>query len=570
MTVAASNRARAGWLGAGVDLLACAGIVSAVYVPNAAFMAGRIFAADGFFHWNHFAVAPTLAYRSGLALGSDVYSQYGAGWPVLLAALGQLIPLSHQTILQAGVIYGCSYYLGLYALLRSAAPSRLLAAAGVLLALGTSLHSPLFATAGAYGIWQWPSLSPLRSPLDVWFLLLLLAHARSGRPVWSLGAGVLVGLALFLETDGGLLLAGTFAVYWVCLALSNLPVQRPGQSAALGALAAVLGLAAGLGVSSRGALFVEPVAFLGGWIGGVANSSAGGVGAIHFNAFLRDNAQILPWFFAALGSCLLAVGHTLERVLHGRVRPLSLLAGCVGLYGAGKLTLFAWRSYPIRLVLVAVPIAILAVLTASALQQALQGRLAPGRSSRWRARLAALNPAALPGLLVLALCAWLAANPVFQRYPSVWSDAGKRQGHFYLIPERREVAGVSARDRRQFGWIRDAIERVRELSAAGQTVAVLDELKTLIYLEAGVRPWHGDASFYMNTWTLEQQAALAARLEARRPDVVLIAAKRPSQAKVRDTREAFHRVLERHYRLTETLGLFEVWRCQGCAPDPLR
>ena len=133
------------------DVAVAAAVVSLVYVPLMPHLAGRIFAEDSFFHWDHFVLAPALAYQHGMVLVTDVYAQYGAGWAVLLGGLSGLVPLSHQNAIHAGIVYACSYFVGLYLLLRLAVGSRLVATGGTALGLYLGLFQPGFLS---YTLWQ--------------------------------------------------------------------------------------------------------------------------------------------------------------------------------------------------------------------------------------------------------------------------------------------------------------------------------------------------------------------------------------------------------------------------------
>ena len=101
-----------------------------------------------------------VAWRHGMALGTEVYSQYGAGWPLLLNAISRWFPLGHQNAVELAMLYGCIYHAGLYVLLRVAVGSRTLALGGTLGILAVSVFSPFIdAQANLSTIWQWPSLS---------------------------------------------------------------------------------------------------------------------------------------------------------------------------------------------------------------------------------------------------------------------------------------------------------------------------------------------------------------------------------------------------------------------------
>jgi hypothetical protein len=535
--------------GLAADAAIALAIGSLVFVPDVSILAGRVFANEIFFHWDHFAMGPALAWRHGAALATDVYAQYGTGLPVLLNAISPWVPLGHQNAIGLAMLHGCLHHVGVYALLRVAVEGRALAAGGTLAILATSIFSPLVAEqAERATIWQWPSLSVLRSPVDVWIFLVLFLHARRPTPTRAVAAGALAGLALWLETDTGIFLVGTLAVYGACRVVAaerggSLPraTTPAGLTVAAALAAGGLVLLAGLFAASRGTVVSEPGAFLSGWIGGVANSSARGVGASAFAFFLRDHPGAFLAALAILGAAQFAVCDTGVRLLQGRATPNSVLAGCLGLYALGRLTLFVWRTVPIRLTLAAIPIGVLVVLALAAWRRRLPPRVAP----------------LVPAGLLLASLALLATSPSLGHYPNLgWLAArGGAPPGLALFPERGEITGLPPRMAPAVAAIRAVIDEVRALD---EPVAVLDPIKTLVYLEADEPPWRGDASTFLNTWTVEDQAALVAELERAGPPHVILRSV-PSSPAVEDTWRVLARAVERHYVPARKLGVFQRW-----------
>ena len=62
-----------------VDLAVTLTVVAIIYVPDYSGLAGRLFARERLHHWDFYAMAPTLAFHHGKALGTEIYSQYGIG-----------------------------------------------------------------------------------------------------------------------------------------------------------------------------------------------------------------------------------------------------------------------------------------------------------------------------------------------------------------------------------------------------------------------------------------------------------------------------------------------------------
>jgi hypothetical protein len=561
-SAALSGRARAA-ADAGAVLL----VLALLWTPDPARLAGRIFEADLFFHWDHFVMAPALAWRHGMALGTQAYSEYGVGWPMLLDGASRWLPFSHQSALELAIAYACVVYAGLYGLLVALSGSRLLALAGTLLGLFLGPFAPAVGREGAHVLWVWPSLTVLRNPMEVWFFAALLAHARSRRAAWAVLAGALVGLGVLLASDTGIFLAVTFAVYGLCRVASDAlgrsdgpnaptpPARGPGARATGGALLAALAvLLAGLEAGSRGALLERPGAFLSAWITGMSNPTSIGVGAATFPWFLVHHGPALPWAMVAIGAGLLAVGWTAARLLHGRLDVASLLAGCAGLMALAHCTVFVWRTTPSRLVMLSIPLSILAVLALGALAQPLATVL------RGRTRGARVAEHALPAVALVAAAAAVAWSPTFHEYPNLARAivAGPRAAGIALFPERGEVTGLPPEMRGQARTLRAVAEEVRRRSERGERVAVIDPHKTLVFVEADVRPWLGSPAWFANTWTRDELERLSRQLGPRGPDVVVIRSRPPSPVDA-DVWQLLHATVAHHYVLAERIGIMEVW-----------
>ncbi len=126
-------------------------LVLLIYVPDWRQLAGRFFYEESLFHWDFFSMAPSLAFAHGKALGSDAYSMYGAGWPMLFGGSTRCVPLSYGRMIQIGSLYACIYVTGVYALLR------LLIRRTWLAALGTAvILLQFFLWQGSAVIWRFP------------------------------------------------------------------------------------------------------------------------------------------------------------------------------------------------------------------------------------------------------------------------------------------------------------------------------------------------------------------------------------------------------------------------------
>ena len=176
-------------------------VVLIVYVPNSAELASRTYLMDHYHHTDFFVMAPALAYSHGLALETDFYSQYGVGWPMVLAFLSKLgVPLSYGLFFHVCAVWGCVYFLSLYMLLRLLFHSVRWAAIGLFVALLLQLYG------GAFGVpkWQWPASSIMRYPMDMLFFIACLLYANTGKRRFGALMGFFAAMAMVFSTDTGL------------------------------------------------------------------------------------------------------------------------------------------------------------------------------------------------------------------------------------------------------------------------------------------------------------------------------------------------------------------------------
>src|SRR5262249_48914070 len=155
-----------------------------------------------FHHWDFYFMGPTLGFFHGRALGTDVFSQYGVGWPVLFSWLSAVTPINHATCAGVFVLCGTLYFVLYYLTLRYIARSALVAAALFFVFLNFQLFHGL-PDGGSFTMWCWPSSSILRSVFDIGFFAMLALHGRSGHSRWIIASSAMVGVGLLFELDTG-------------------------------------------------------------------------------------------------------------------------------------------------------------------------------------------------------------------------------------------------------------------------------------------------------------------------------------------------------------------------------
>lgn len=544
----------------GWDVAMPVGIFLLVYIPALPQFMGGLYLSEEFFHWDHFVMARAVGYMHGAALGTDLYAQYGVGWPALFSTLSPWYALSYTHVLHAAVVFGCVYYIGLYVLLRRVTGHAALSCAGVLFALWLTLFAPIFEF--LHTLWQWPSTTILRAPFDVWLFLALLLHLRTGQWLWAAAAGTLVGLGILFATDTGLALAIVFAVYSLGFARFFGDTLRPNsglRSLAASWCIAALVLLGGLFAASRGTMFTAPAAFWPGWLEGVTGSAGSGVGSLYFLS--RSSIVDLTMFFFVVAVFLGIVGWATLQALAGRLAHDDLFLGCVGLYGLARCVMFVQRSLPNNLYHTAVPlIIVLAAIVSRAYKKRHDARSGE-RDSDVAEHFLVPFRSLMPLGAVAGACLLLWFSPTFREYPGMLRTLAKGapEPGLYLIPDTKEIGGLPESSRERIEQFNEAVARMKSIHASGRRVVVLDEQNTLYYLTAGVPPWGRDSTIFYNTLTLAQREALLESLVAARPDYVFLRGEGTDDYYT-DTREYIRESLSRHYEDAGTAGIFDLWR----------
>ena len=507
-------------------------------------LAGKFFLTDGLHHLNFFMMGPALSFSHGKAFGTEIYSQYGIGWPLLSSTLSRISRLTYGNLVGLETIYGCIYYLALYFLLRNCFKQEVWAAIGAILAFYWQIFSGMDP---GHVIWLFPSSTLMRHALDVWFFLVLVMHRRSGRMLWVALAGLISALGIFFETETGFYLVVTFLVYWVLQAGLAPGAGRPsGMRASLFPLVLFYGTAAAtllplLLYASRGALFTQ--AFWRGWAEPIVRYGAWGVSALPM-AELPDDSII---FFAVMFAVYLAVlGYTIIRSLRRIAASDEVLLATVAAYGLALLLLFVNRSHPYNLYHPAVPFAI--VLTALMVQ---------GR----RALASVLRYSSFPYVLAGGLILLLLTKAEFLRYPSLlrsFFDPPARGG-LSLLSNPTDISGLPPEAAGFVQEVNNLVSATR-IIAASKDVAILDFDDTLLYYAANLRPWSRYSSLFHLALTKKAIGDIRNDLIERPAKCVIIRgenSRRPANWEF--VWSPLYELVKSRYVLHETVGHYEIW-----------
>ena len=527
-----------------VDVLFPVALVAAVFAPAWGQLTGFTYQLDAMLHWDYFAMGPATAYLRGAALGTDVNTFYGLGWPMLFSALSPVYALSYQHMVAVNVVVTCLYLVGVYAFLRLLLHSTAWAATGATLVLVFHMFARSAAAFAPY--WGFPSLGVLRWSFDVWAFIALLLFQRSARARWAVVAGAVLGLAVVFETDTGLLLALASAFFWgaeLFVSSDRRQLVRP-LVASMATAGGVLVL--GLVLASRGTLL--HAAFWKGWLANLLETSSGfslepittGVGR-----------RVVIAFVIVSGTYLVIVGRVLVLTARRRASELDVVAGALALYGYVVLLYFLGRSTPYNFVRATIPFALItAILGAKATRAVLADRPATARAV---------------GLAsVVAALAVLVANPFFRAYerrealPGHVAGTAVPDAGLCLLERPRDICGLPETLRPAAANTAAIARRLRELAPGDRTVAIFDQSGPMFHLAAGTRPWGRYNPYFISLARRAQLDEVVADFRRHPPDVVMFRA--GDQPLFADILTELRNVTSERFVLDSTIGGFEIWR----------
>ncbi|PWU14145.1 MAG: hypothetical protein C5B50_17895 [Verrucomicrobia bacterium] len=606
----------------GADRLLCWGIpaviILVIAVPRgaAAWLAGRMLETDNLHHLNFFFMAPALSFAHGKAFGTEIFSQYGIGWPLVASFLARISALTYANLVCVEITYGCIYFIGLFFLLRSVFQNSVWAAIGVVLAVYWQIFTGMHRT----GVpWTAPSLTLMRHSMDVWFFWALFKYQSQRRFLWLELSGVAIGLGIFFETETGLYLMAAFFLYSLLLAgqpvaqVSNLlyrrlPIGRPSdqkrapgsqagstaiqqignlrydegsaknakgradegvrapgesqpiRSAALvfvvGCAFAALTLLPLLAYASRGALLTR--AFWRGWTEPLFLFGSWGVSAMPI-AELPD-VPLLS-FICIVAVFLSVVIWAATRALHCAVTDGEALLAVVAAYGLACLLLFVNRSHPFYMWRVLVPFAAVATaLLFQAAKFARTGASALLSGNPW--------PSPLLSFVLIGVVVLLLTKPEFRRYPSLASALFRRVNEpgLSLMSEPVDVAGLPDERGGFVQEFREVASAVRAIAPGGRDVAILDAFDTPIYCAAHAEPWSRNTPLFDMALTKSFIEEIGQKLMESPPRyVVVLGQKRLAHRDLAADqawdfiRSPLYWVVTNRFRLRHTVASYEIW-----------
>jgi hypothetical protein len=525
------------------DLLIPIAIVAFVYMPEWRTLAGNAFVGEELLHIDYFAMASRVALDKGLALGSTVHVYYGMGWPLALNELPLVRTANYGNFIRLEVVYGCIYFIAVYAFLRLLTRRWQWALGGVVLAVLLQLFGSYPAAAN---LWRFPSATVLRWMFDVWVFLALLAYVRTRRAAWLTLAGVLVGLALLFQTDTGLYLGMAAGFFWCCLfQLEPGSARRLVRRGAVAAGAGLAVLALGLGAASRWTLTDR--AFWDGWLENLRLTRAG---ATLQPLTSIDGKRVLVYFAVVMATYLVVGGYTVLHLAHRRLSPEAAILGTVALYGFLTFLYFVGRSNPHNLFRAAVPFAIVLAGVPTVLRA--DGLRAVGRLVRFERML----PWAAMGLVLVMFL----AHPGVRQYSSLAKVAfvGSKPEGLCMLPD--DICGIDKAFAGHTADIQALAARLREVGVGPRQVAILDSMGPLVYRMADVRPWGRYIPTFPGLFLHSMVEDVVQDLNSSPPDIVVMRSPQQRNPYYEEMWQAMRPTIERGYTLDRGIGPFEVWQ----------
>jgi hypothetical protein len=543
------------------DLGMVALIISLVYTSDWQKITYQSYSLDQFHHWDFFFMGPALSFAHGRALGTEVFSQYGVGWPVVVSSISAVTPIDYSTCAGMIVICGTVYFVLYYFTLRHVAGDSMTAAAAFVVLLNLQLfhgmHGDVTAT-----LWTWPSSSVLRSLFDLGFFAMVALHGRWGQPLWLIASAAVVGVGLIFELDTGLYLLATLGYYLFVAWLHTMnglgspwePIAGM-RSVAGVAGAVVLVTTAGLFVGSRGTMFSAE--FYEKWLEAV-RVFRDGVSSL---PIAENGLQTLAMFviMVSLSICYLLLPVLRRRP--GRPGFLDRYLGCWGAYSWCSLVLFVNRSHEFNLFHCILPSGVLATHLA---------RTILDRSTSIAARRRGFAPAVtslvrwgVSGLILVVALEALWGNRTFRDYPNLWNRPARHAGVHNDLCLMRGVCGLPARAAESVAEFRAVTEAMAGYRASGKSVEIIHPFDPIFYLASGCPPMDRYSPLLPNLLTKDQLARAIDRFRSRATSRVVIQDHVDRRFAWRDAWSAFRNAVLPAYAMEKRIGSFEIWRLKS-------
>jgi hypothetical protein len=532
------------------------GLAFLLFIPDPHLLAGRFFQIEDFTHWNGFLMTWALAFKHGAAMYLDVIPIYGGAWPALFGWVAQFRGLNYADCISFCIVFSILYYFVFYYLLRYITGTRLVSVSMCLLAVvGLTFLSGEPESKSI--VWRWPSTTPMRAPVDIFFFLALLVFCRTPKLSTAALIGLSVGLGPLFAIDTGVFLCSTFGATWLLILLVPGGTQYF-RCFGVSSLALVLTLLSGFLLITRWKLF-EPETLHNFFE--FKNRVSSGLGLIP----IAELAGCWVGLFSL--SLLVLLGTTVFGVSRERAR-LSLpdsISWAAGIYGLQRVIYFMGRTTAGTLQVAILPVVLcVAILLAPLLRRR---RLPDSPGVATLPPVGSVSPLewAASGVCVFASFLLLLISKDVPNYPALWSLGIQRPEGWEgsLSSGRRNVGGLPAEYKDYVSAFGQMCEKMREFHQKGLRVQVLDACSTTMYALADVPPFGKDANEFDRADTSwEEIERLRKKIGSEGADVIFINRLQGPWPRVfcQEALRACREEIGLYYNLGETNVYFEVWK----------
>lgn len=556
-------------------------IIGILFVPDWRTLTGRIYGTDSFLHIDAFVMSPAWGMIHGGTLGTDVYSQYGLGWPTLVSLLASVFSISYGHIALLSMICSCLYLAGVYSLSRSLRIGPGWCLLGIVLILYFKVFPSLEPAFTRWVIWSFPQSNFMRHLLDIFVISALWQHLSLSRLRAAILAGAAGGLSLFLVTDSGIFLFGMLVFYFILkIGLAwrkndpaSLRLHLRGVAACLGAYFAIFLL--GALVAARGSILDG--AFWAGWLKGIIDS--GGAEGFGSSPLANSAASSLVLFVSIFLVYMIALCNGIITIIRGSAQNTDVLKACIAAYGLATLIQFVGRSDPLVLQNVTIPFVLLLTIYADRMARRAYLFLGLSRGSAALRRSLRYGLSLIPWALALLVTVFLGIHSERSKYASPFAFAAGltykevlnfntfRPDHkdetACLFDSPLDCCGLPENMVQSFN---ETIDELRILAGTGKSVAVITTFETSYYVAAQMQPWPQGAYLLELRTERSREEYIQALVESR-PDYVFLAGPKRRllsyDVYFEDTLDRLRAALRENYTLDSRVHRFQIWRHTG-------
>ncbi len=495
-----------------VDILFPVVIGLSIFIPDLKGAIARIYVNDRFYHFDSFIAGPGWAHLKGLALQTDIFSQYGVGMPVWISSATQMFwgKYSYENILLTFMLMAIVYFILVYVFLRQWLGNPVIAVVGVLWALKLQmfLSDPF-----EFFAWKHPSGTVVRYFFDIIFFIFLWQFLSRREQKWFWLAALVPGIAMFYITDNGVHQTATYYAFLFLLlflpATRDLIFQtrRDAWKIAVG-LATPIAVACLLFLSVMKEKLFQPVI----WqrMGEYILFFNKGIGLLPFHYALVNQNE---WAFVEGCAVVLIYVLTLifitAAIFYRKNSPEHLLVAALSIYGLNLYHYYVYRSAPLAFRGGIIPFVLIMCFW---LDQFLK-KIANEEARR----------KILFGITIFTFFALLTTH-AFVRYPNIFNPL---QNHF--SDEKKSM-------QKELQLSADA-DFIHRLTTADEKVPLFSSFEPLLLIEADRKPFFyyfplvGSRYLYMKDFggtkliTKKQLQETLQQLEEEKPEHVFIEAK---------------------------------------------